>query len=278
MAINTTNIIRRALLKTRRACGLTNVTAYFDGIGYRLDLNEYIDSEIYLNGYFEKDTTNALLKLAEAGMTIFDIGANSGAHTMRMAKLVGETGKVVAFEPMPWAYKKLGANIELNKFSNITVEKLGLSDRPARDVEVEIASSWPVSGYDSSQLHPVHKGRVVKEHIDFSTLDEYARAYEIKRLDIIKIDTDGYELKVLRGGADTLKRFSPILIVEMSRPELKEKGSTLEELISFLDGLGYQFYSGYDLNRLDKQVVLTAPPRKNNRSANIVASVRDIRA
>ena len=260
MLINTANIKRRALLKARRALGWTDVVACRDGIYYRLDLNEYIDSEIYLNGYFEKDTIYALQKLARPGITIFDIGANSGAHTMRMAKLVGETGKVIAFEPMPWAHKKLAANIALNKFSNITVERLGLSDQPARGVEVEIASSWPVSGYDLRQLHPVHKGRVMKEHIDFSTLDEYVRAYEIKRLDIIKVDTDGYELKVLKGGAKALEHFRPTLIVEMSRPELKEKGDTLENLISFLDKLGYQFYSGYNLAPIDKNVVLGAPP------------------
>lgn len=258
----------------RRACGLTNVTTYFDGIRYRLGLNEYIDSEIYLQGFFEEDTTYALRKLVRPGMTIFDIGANSGCHTMRMAKLTGETGTVVAFEPVSWAQEKLEINMALNNFGNIVLEKMGLSDKPAKNVEVEIAASWPVRTHNApppNRLHPIHKGKLIKAQIDFSTMDNYVNSRKVEKVDLIKIDTDGYELRVLHGGARTLKQFTPILIVEMDQNTLKEKGDTLKDLVSFLERFGYKFYSVENgFRNLNKADILSSKPGKT-RSANIVA-------
>lgn len=273
MQMDTANIARRALLKVRRKCGLTDVTVYRDGIRYQLDLNEYIDSEIYLKGFFEEDTTYALRKLIKPGMTIFDIGANSGAHTLRMAKIVGGSGKVVAFEPMPWALKKLETNMALNMLKNIRIESMGLSDKPAKNIGVEIAASWPVRTKNAppQQLHPIHKGKLAKERIDFSTLDDYVSAHEIWRVDVIKIDTDGYELKVLRGGAETLKRFLPALIVEMDKRTLQEHGDTLEGLILFLESFGYRFYSSENgFRQMVREDVISAKPGKT-RPANVVA-------
>lgn len=276
MQISSANIARRVLLKIRRTCGLTEVTVYRDGMRYQLDLNEYIDSEIYLKGFFEEDTTYALQKLAKPGMIIFDIGANSGAHTLRMAKLAGPSGKIIAFEPIPWARKKLKANIALNPFSNIAVENIALADKSAKNVEVEIAASWPLRTNNAppDRLHHIHKGKLVKERIDFSTIDDYMRSHEIPRLDIIKIDTDGYELKALRGGSQTLKRFLPALIVEMDTNTLKEHGDTLKDLTFFLEGLGYRFYSSENgFRQMNKQELLLSKPGKT-RSANIVATAR----
>jgi hypothetical protein len=69
------------------------------GITYDLDLSQGIDFAIYLGGMFERGTANALSKLTMPGSLVLDIGANIGAHTLRLANLVGPNGRVVAFEP-----------------------------------------------------------------------------------------------------------------------------------------------------------------------------------
>src|SRR4051812_4172311 len=75
-----------------------------DGIAYELDLSQGIDFAIYLGGIFERDTARALARLVEPSSLVLDIGANIGAHTLRLAKLVGPHGRVLAFEPTDFAF------------------------------------------------------------------------------------------------------------------------------------------------------------------------------
>ena len=93
-------------------------------IRYRLDLTEYIDNTIYDVGHFEPGVTEIIHKYTHRGMHIIDVGANMGCHTLRFAKLVGKTGRVIAFEPMSYAFSRLEENVSLNNFDNIILEKI----------------------------------------------------------------------------------------------------------------------------------------------------------
>lgn len=112
-------VLGRLYLKYKMTNKNRTVIATRGGITYELDLNELIDSSIYYEGCFEPLTTAVIDKYVKSGMTVFDIGANIGCHTLRCAKLVGKSGKVIVFEPMSWAFAKLKRNIELNDFNNI---------------------------------------------------------------------------------------------------------------------------------------------------------------
>jgi hypothetical protein len=71
------------------------------GINYELDLREVIDSQMFYAGSREPNTSKALEMLCRKGDLVLDIGANIGSHTLPMAKMVGENGEVIAFEPYP---------------------------------------------------------------------------------------------------------------------------------------------------------------------------------
>src|SRR5260370_23083912 len=83
------------------------------GLRWSLDLNEGIDFSIYLLGAFERSTVSTLRKLVKPGDTVFDIGANIGAHTLGLARSVGARGHVLAFEPAAFAFPKLKRNLPL---------------------------------------------------------------------------------------------------------------------------------------------------------------------
>src|SRR2546423_292610 len=106
-----------------------------DGITFDLDLSEVIDTSIYL-GRYEPDVTAAFERFCRPGDQVLDIGANVGAHTLRLAKLAGETGRVYAFEPMDYAYAKLIQNVALNSFKTITTFQVVLSDRNLAQQEI----------------------------------------------------------------------------------------------------------------------------------------------
>ena len=95
---------------------ITNVKR--KGIYWELDLDEGIDFSIFIFGFFEKETSRALDRLVNKGSVVIDIGANIGAHTLPLARLVGKKGKVYAIEPTKYAYRKLIKNLSLNNDIN----------------------------------------------------------------------------------------------------------------------------------------------------------------
>ena len=116
------------------------------GIQWSLDLNEGIDFSIYLIGSFEPRTHRLYRKIIKPGQTVLNIGANVGSHTLPLAKLVGNYGRVVAFEPTAFAYGKLMVNIALNpKLSHRIIPKQAMlvAGSQAR-LEPALFSSWPL--------------------------------------------------------------------------------------------------------------------------------------
>jgi Methyltransferase FkbM domain len=73
-------------------------------------------------------------------------------------------------------------------------------------------------------------------------LDDYAKTSNLKRVDFIKIDVDGFECHVLKGGIDTLSKFRPVIIMELAPYTLTERGRSLEELLDILQSLDYRLY------------------------------------
>jgi len=212
-----------------------------DGLEWELDLCEGIDLSIYLFGAFERETAKAICGLLRQGHVALDIGANIGAHSLPMARCVGDSGKVFAFEPTSFAFTKLQRNVGLNRDveRRIVLEQVVLGDVSGTDVPEGIYSSWPLAG--SSQLHGKHKGRLMPTTgARTSSLDDYVAKAGIDRVDLIKLDVDGSECAILRGAVQTMKMHRPPLVMECAPYALKEAGSSLEELCDILSGQRYR--------------------------------------
>ena len=223
------------------------VVALIDGITYELDLNEGIDSEIYYTGCYKASTSTIINKLCKKDFTILDIGANIGAYTFRFAKLAGPKGKVIAFEPMSWAFTKLKRNMELNNFGNVFLERLALSNRSKDNQEVNFACSWPITDGGGSKHPLILRSTLMRDVTNVITLDDYVAKKGIGKIDLIKLDVDGYELRVLRGAVETLKVHTPIILMELAVYTIEEVGDSVTDLISLLQSRGYKFYSIKDM-------------------------------
>jgi FkbM family methyltransferase len=231
---------RGLLVRLLRAYSLRRrevVTATIDGIRYRLDLSEMIDSNVLLLGGHEPKTMATVRRHVSGGDIALDIGANAGYYTLPLAQCVGPTGRVFAFEPTQWAYEKLQVNLGLNDFTNIQAEKLALTDSPGRrevsSSETAFRASWPLAGRPQSR-----PGEVV----EFVTLDDYLRDNNVEAVDFLKVDVDGFELRVVRGAVETLRRFRPSMLIEIGKATEAEVGDDPLELVRLLDELGYTFY------------------------------------
>jgi len=240
-----------------------------NGLVFELDLREAIDYEIYAHKIFEPDTTNAIKKFSKPGMNAIDIGANIGYYTLILAQAIEENGKVIAFEPMHWAFKKLEKNISLNKFNNIILENKALSDNNENNINAKFACSWPVFE-NKKNLHPIHKGKAMENKTDMITLDSYANNKKIK-IDLIKLDVDGYEVKVLKGAKRILKEDRPIIISELGKYTLKEVGDTPELMIDILLENNYKIINEKYLTPYkNKEDLLKSIPEY--KTINIIAS------
>jgi len=205
-----------------------------NGVTFELDLSELIDGDLYFKGAFEPDTVSALETLAKPGDIVFDVGANIGCHALRLAHLVGPTGQVIAFEPMSRAYRKLQRNRDLNpQLRNLRLEHLAVSNSSAAGRPATFRTSWKVFGPQK---------RVTTETVAVVSLDDYVSRHRISRVDLVKIDVDGFEYKVISGATHALVELRPSLVMELGEYTLASVGDSLEMLVSLLHSLGYHIF------------------------------------
>ncbi len=231
--------ISSKVIRTLRALsGKSNHGVFFrKGIKWELDLTDGIDFSIFLQGVFEPETYHTYKKLIQPGFTILDIGANIGAHTIHFSKLTGENGKVIAFEPTDYAFKKLCKNASLNSefSSNLTLIQALLIDEINDNIPESIPSRWPLSSVDSSNAHPIHLGVFESlTHAKKLRLDDWYLELQKPKVNLIKIDVDGFEIDVLKGAKHLLNEQKPILVMEFAPYVFKERGYSFEILIDLL--------------------------------------------
>jgi FkbM family methyltransferase len=175
---------------------------------------------------------------------VFDIGANIGSHTIPLAQLVGQIGKVVAFEPTDYAYTKLQRNLNLNPTlqSRVTTVQALLVATGEEQKPEGIPSSWSLEAPSAGEhIHPVHKGTYNSlQGAATIQLDQWVAANHLNHLDFVKIDVDGFEVDVLKGAKHTLRRFRPVIMMEFAPYVFKERGQSFKELLSLLHDFRYQ--------------------------------------
>ena len=205
------------------------------GISYEIDLSEGIDLSLFLFGSFQNNIVKNKYISLPSNAVVFDIGANVGSMALTFAKIV-PNGSIYAFEPKDYAFNKLLRNISLNSelAKLIMPFQIFLSDKTQKNHQIEAYSSWKIDG-TASNTHSVHGGIIQPaESIPAITVDEFCTKNEINRLDLIKIDTDGHELQVLKGSCKTIEKYKPYVIFEVGQYIIEEYDITFEQYFNFI--------------------------------------------
>ena len=237
--------MQRVVMAARRPLGLGPDTRVVrNGITWQLDLREGIDFSIWLLGAFEPETVRCYQAILRRGATVLDVGANIGAHTLPLARAVGPSGRVLAFEPTDYAFSKLRANCALNPALAARIVPLQMMlvgpGNGAQPVP-QLYSSWPLE--EEAGMHALHHGRLkTADGAVARTLDETLAGAGLQALDCIKLDIDGYECGMLRGAAATLSRWHPPIIMELAPDALRDQGASLSELVGLLSGHSYRLF------------------------------------
>ena len=221
--------------------GRDEVRVFRRGVQWNLDLREGIDLTIFALGAFEWDTLRALETLVRSGATVLDVGANIGAHTLHLARLVGERGRVIAFEPTDFATSKLRANLRANPDleTRVEVHQTFLVAKAGAPIDAAVASSWPVDGaaVDNTQMGSramnVSGARAM-------TIDCVIAAAGDPDVQLIKMDVDGHELDVLEGAQILLERRRPIIVMELA-PYAFHPPEKFDRMVNLLARANYAF-------------------------------------
>lgn len=213
-----------------------------NGIKYYLNLKDHVMRQIFLRDIYEKNTIRHLVKLVKPGMTFIDVGANVGAYTLNIGRLLTE-GKVFSFEPNPRAIKYLKKNIELNGLKNTQVLELGLSDREETAVlNTPSLTTASINKHTTSQE---------TETIKLTTLDKFCKENSLDNIDLIKIDTEGHEMKCLKGASEIIEKNKKLILVVEIDDNCTTAGYTKEELFNYITNMGFKGFSpkGYPFDK-----------------------------
>ncbi len=173
---------------------------------------------------------------------VIDVGGHAGQFSKLFAGIATQ-GSVFTFEPASYARTILRAALMVNRIRNAVVIPAGLGAQNGCDIINIPRKSSRSLGFGLSHFGDDTSGRaLVKEPVVLIRLDEFIDKAGIERVDFIKADIEGWELKMLEGAAETLKRFRPTMMIELVDEHLKRAGGSIAEAWNFLTALGYAPY------------------------------------
>ena len=239
------------------------------GIKWNLDLSEAIDLHIFIFGNFEPEINNVAQKLKlNNEKLILDIGANFGVQSLQFAKAFSNS-KILSIEPTDFAFSKMKKNFDLNdKFSKNLFPYQIFIGSDNQNIPKSIYSSWNLDQSDIK--HEKHFGSKKETNkASIITLDSFVKIHKISKVDFIKLDVDGFEFSVLKGGSNFLKNTKPPIFMELAPYLYNEHGYSKDELIKLILSFGYKFYELKKVNEI-KDIFKFINNIKDGSSKNIL--------
>jgi FkbM family methyltransferase len=201
------------------------------GVMAYLPNDRYIGRSLDLYGEFSQDEVDLYRRIIKRGDVVVEVGANIGALTVPLARLVatdeeGGPGTIIAFEPQRILYQLLNTNLALNRLRNVRAEQVAIGQKTGMLGVPVIDYDKPgnFGGYNMIDVSP--------EMVRVLTID----SLQLRRLDFLKIDVEGMEIKVLMGAEQTIAQCQPVIYCENDR---KDKSA---RLIACLTAMGYTMY------------------------------------
>jgi FkbM family methyltransferase len=206
------------------------------GALWDLDLGCFVQRTFYYVGWWEREETRFLLRRVEPGWSFVDGGAYFGYFTVLMARRVGPTGRVYSFEPSRAAHAELQHHCALNGLRWVRAYRMALGEDEStayltdKDAELRGARALMLTEDAEAEAVPV------------TTLDAFVAREKVERIDAIKVDIEGSESRFLRGAAESIRAWRPLLMLEVYDAALARSGSSARELIGQLDALAYDVF------------------------------------
>lgn len=218
-------------------------------------------------GTWERRYIELFCSKIKEGDVVVDVGAYIGVFSLLASERVGDKGCVYAFEPVPRNFERLMRNLKVNQVKNVKAYNFGLSDKDEtlslsvpRDIPAEssLAGSWTELTKDIKLNKDIVKAKLIP-------FDQFYKDENLSRVNIVKIDVTGAELKVLKGMRNTLSNSNDaVLFLEVTPPLIKLLGGSVIELVELLLDCGFKTLYSIELNQKvdlsklsDKSIITT---------------------
>ena len=185
-----------------------------------------IGRALCLDGVWEAEETAVVKAVVAPGEVVIDVGADIGYYTLLFSANSGPNGHVYSFEPNPSSRAWLDKNIELNQARNITSIGIALFDTSG-----EVALNHDQIAMNTQSPNILR--------VPTQPFDEWRKAQQIKRVDLIKIDAEGAEMRILRGMRNTILGDRPKLLVEIHPTKLPAFEDSADNVMTFLNDARY---------------------------------------
>lgn len=208
------------------------------------------DGQIYELGMVQ-DFYNRLMSRGTTNPVFFDIGANTGSYAL--IPHVNKNITCYAFEPNITAFNVLSENVKLNNLDNVICNNIGIWSGDT-NLELKIPIDSSDSGLSTFGDNPTRfkygnkSGKYKMEKVICKTIDNLVDEYNLEYLDGIKIDTEGAELSILKGGAKTLQNKKPLLLLEYDDKNTTQFGYNRTDIVDLLKSYGYTQFVMYGLS------------------------------
>lgn len=217
----------------------TAVTVRRQGVRWKLRKRCLVQRALYYFGVYEIHETRWLLKTLSPDWCVFDVGANFGYYSLLIAGRTHDKAQVYSFEPNPASMALLEDNRALNQFAGVHPQALALSDQ-AGTVELLVPAGGNEGlGHLRSADTPDNPRETAVE-VETLTMDAFVERENISRLDFVKMDVEGAEALVLSGAEKSLRRFRPLMLIEINPEALAGFGVSADWLLEKIRSLGYQ--------------------------------------
>ena len=177
-------------------------------------------------------------KLKSDHVIFADISENIGLHSIFVLNSFPST-EIIAFDPSPNSYDYLKLTMKYNKIEKIRLKKIALSEKNGEmDFFTWGANSSGDSFKDTKRLYREIKPKIIK--VKSSRLDDL---YDMPPLDVIKIDTEGSELEILRGAINTIKKNKPFIVLEFHKKNRAAFKVSTSQIFEFLKNIKFSIFS-----------------------------------
>jgi FkbM family methyltransferase len=263
--------VRHSLWRAGKARGGVGpiVMPWHAGTRLNLFLDNDLSLTLFAGGAFEPNEFALLNRVLRPGMVFLDGGANEGAYTVFAAARVGPKGRVIAVEPSLRELERLKANLALNRQRNVEIVEAALTDRSG---SARLLIAEPThAGQNTLGEFAYAISAAGEAEVGTITLDELVQEQGLSRLDILKLDIEGAELRALSAAWGCLGEMRPLILAEVSDEALTHQGGSAAALLQLLEDADYVALT------FDDETGDPIPLGADNRSLsdNIVAVHRD---
>ena len=222
-------IFMKWLLRVRR------LETEVQGIKLWVDPASNFGKRVLREGNYEADLTSVFGKLLQPGQTFVDVGANEGWFSMLAAKSVGVSGRVLACEPQERLWPVITKNIFLNSFANVQLLPFAVSEQPGEAV----INLYPSVNTGSSNISTTKRRWETQQRIKLLPLTDLLTSLQGRDVDLMKVDVEGFEHKVLLSAGKHLGSTIKRLVVELHPAQLEALGSSEADVTRLLESRGY---------------------------------------